>query len=103
MTRAPKDASSTGKLAGPGVGALMLVYCAAPVLLAVGLAGGLGASLRNPWLIGIGRAVLPAAIVSTATRTARRHRSGHADECCPPPERATDRAAAPAASERRPR
>jgi hypothetical protein len=103
MTRPPGDTSSTGELAGLGAGALVLLCCAAPVLLAVGLAAGLGASPRNPWLIGIGCAVVLAVIVCKATRIARHHRSRYADDCSPPRDRTADRVAAALAIDRSPR
>jgi hypothetical protein len=49
------------------------------VLIASGAVAGLGAALRNPWLTRTGTAILLAAIVYTATRVARRHRSEPAD------------------------
>jgi hypothetical protein len=79
MTRPPRDASSTGELAG------------------------LGEMPRNVWLIGIGCAVLLAAIVYAAPGIARPRRSSPADEGGPPPVRAADRVAAPPGSARRPR
>jgi mercuric ion transport protein len=70
MSRSLNATSSTGERAGLGAAALMLICCAAPVLLAGGLAAQLGARLRNRWLIDFGWPVLPAAIVSTARRIA---------------------------------
>jgi hypothetical protein len=56
-----------------------VLCCAGPVLIASGAVAGLGAALRNPWLTRTGTAILLAAIVYTATRVARRHRSEPAD------------------------
>lgn len=80
--------------AGLGAAVLMIVCCAAPVLVAVGALGALGGVLGNPWVIAAAIIVLAAAVI-------RRRRSGrHA--CCPPTEATknpTDRNDAPADQE----
>jgi hypothetical protein len=100
VTRPPQHESPTGVLTVLGAGALMVLCCAGPILLASGVLAGLGAALRNPWLIGIGAAVLAAAIIYTATRIAR-HRGSHEAACCPPADR-TD-PTSPLATKRQPR
>ena len=101
MTRAPQHDSPGGVLTVVGAGALMVLCCAGPVLLASGALAGLGAALRNPWLIAISTTVLLAAIVSTAIRIARRRRSAKSDRCCPPPDPTAS--TTPPASKREPR
>jgi len=101
VTRPPQDSSPTGVLAILGAGALMVLCCAGPVLLASGALAGVGAALHNPWLIGIGAAILAAAIIYTATRIARHRRSAKTDTCCPPADR-TD-PTSPPATKRQPR
>lgn len=64
-----------------GAAALMIACCAGPVLIAGGALSGLGAALRNPWLLGIGAAVILAALGWVASRVAR-HRSAGGDACC---------------------
>lgn len=61
-----------GLLATVGVGALLILCCAAPALIAAGLLGGLGAWLDNPWVIAA--AVVAALVVVWQVWT--RHRRG---------------------------
>ncbi|WP_216207073.1 hypothetical protein [Amycolatopsis aidingensis] len=61
-----------GVLTTLGLGAVLVLCCAAPALIAAGALGALGAWLGNPWVIG---AALAAAVV--IWRIHRRHRRGH--------------------------
>jgi hypothetical protein len=69
-----------------GVGALLVVCCALPVLIAGGVLAGLGGVLGSPWLIGLGVLVVAAAVALTMTRN--RHGSCEAGTgapgCCGP-------------------
>jgi hypothetical protein len=69
-----------------GVGTLLVVCCALPVLIAGGVLAGLGGVLGSPWLIGLGVLVVAAAVAFTMTRN--RHDSceggAGAPGCCGP-------------------
>lgn len=73
-----------------GVGAALLVCCAAPVLIASGTLGVLGGVLGNAWLIGAAVLLLLAAVGYTLHRRVR----GEPPSCCPPghSDPSTDRA-----------
>ena len=81
-----------GLLATLGVGALLILCCAAPVLIAAGTLGALGGILSSPWLLAAGGALLLAALVATVlqvrghSRSAGTSRSSDEDSC-PPPHR----------------
>lgn len=68
-----------GVLGLVGVGALLVVCCAGPVLIAGGALGVLGGALGNPWLIGAA-AVMALAAVGYTLRRRGRGEPG----CCPP-------------------
>lgn len=81
-----------GVLATLGVGAAMLVCCAAPVLLAASTLGALGGILTSPWLQAAGSALLLAALITTVARVRGHSRSTDdapeaSDNCCLPPHR----------------
>jgi membrane protein implicated in regulation of membrane protease activity len=78
------DTDTRGLAATLGIGALLLVCCAAPFLIAAGALGALGAWLGSPWVIA-GAVLAALAVIATVWR---RHRRSHgADRCCPPPSR----------------
>ncbi|WP_006243701.1 hypothetical protein [Mycolicibacterium tusciae] len=79
-----------GVLGLVGVGALLVLCCAGPVLIAGGALGVLGGALGNPWLIGAAAVVVLAAVGYTLHRRGRGETAG----CCPPghPDTSTDRA-----------
>jgi hypothetical protein len=87
----PNASNLGGPLAAVGVGLLMVVCCAGPVLLAAGGLSVLGAALHSPWLL-VGAAALVLAVVGLTVRLvlARRdHGGGGGDTsageaCCPP-------------------
>jgi mercuric ion transport protein len=75
------DGPSGAGLTAAGIGAalLVIVCCAAPVVLAAGALATIGAWLANPWVIAAGAALLIAAL----TLAVRRRREGR-DACHPP-------------------
>lgn len=79
-----------GSLAwGGGVAVLMVVCCAAPALIAGGVAAGalgaLGAWLSNPWVIGLAVALAALVAVRLASHPGRRGpATGSRHDCCPP-------------------
>lgn len=79
------DTDKRGVVAALGVGALLILCCAAPALLAAGLLGGLGTWLGNPWVIAA--AVVAALVVIWQVWT--RHRRGNSGTSggSSPPER----------------
>jgi hypothetical protein len=66
-SRPPNSPNLSGPLAAVGVGLLMVVCCAGPVLLAAGGLSVLGAALHHPWLI-VGAAVVVLAAVGLTVR-----------------------------------
>ena len=77
-----------GVLGLVGVGALLVVCCAGPLLVASGVLGVLGGALSNPWLIGAAAVV----VLAAAGYTLRRRGRGETPGCCPPghPDTSTD-------------
>lgn len=83
MTRHDGDGSG-GVGAGLGVAALvaaMVVCCAAPVLIAGGALGVLGAIVRSGWVIGAAAVLVLAGLAYTV----HRRRVGRSPDCCPSP------------------
>lgn len=73
--------------AGIGAAVLMVICCAAPVLLAAGALGAVGAWLPNPWVIGTAVALVGAVTVSVLRRHSRTGPQSEVDDggdCCPP-------------------
>jgi hypothetical protein len=68
-----------GALAGVGLAALMVLCCAAPVLIAAGVLGVLGAWLASPWVIGAAVLVL---VVGVGAVVGRRRGGGPGDSDC---------------------
>src|SRR6266496_907593 len=93
MSSRPPNSSNASNLGGPlaavGVGLLMVVCCAGPVLLAAGGLSVLGAALHHPWLL-VGAAVLVLAAVGITIRLVRARRdhggggTSAGEACCPP-------------------
>ena len=70
-----------GLLLGAGAALLMVACCALlPILIAGGAIAGLGAFLRNPWVIGAGIALAILALIAISRRGGGT--AGHG--CCPP-------------------
>lgn len=68
-------------LTAAGAPVLMVACCALlPLLVTGGAIAGIGAFLRNPWVIGAGIGVVVLAVVGSA----RRHRRTDSPDCCPP-------------------
>jgi hypothetical protein len=65
-----------------GIGVLLVVCCALPVLIAGGVLAGLGGVLGSPWLLGLGVLVVAAAVAFTMTRN--RHGFPEAGTGTPP-------------------
>lgn len=65
-----------------GATALAVLCCAAPVLIAAGALGALGAVLLNPVLLTAAGIVLAAAVTWVIVRRGRTTRGN--DPCCPP-------------------
>lgn len=62
--------------AGLGVAVLLVVCCAAPVLLAAGVLGAVGAWLSSPWVIGAAVTVAVLAVVTVLARHRSRPTNG---------------------------
>ncbi|WP_264961115.1 hypothetical protein [Mycobacterium kiyosense] len=88
--RTPPGVAGAWALGLVGVGALLVVCCAAPLLVAGGALGVLGGAFGNPWLIAAAAVVVLAAVGYTLRRRGR----GEPPGCCPPghPDTSTDRA-----------
>ena len=84
----PRGPSRTGILTTLGVGALAVLCCAGPALLAGGALSGLGGVLGNPWLIAVGAVLVVAALGYPIARRTRRRAASGLDVCCPPEGRA---------------
>lgn len=67
-------------LATLGVGALLVLCCAAPALIAAGALGALAAWLGNPWVIG----AAVAAVLVVAWQVGTRLRSRYSSTCDAP-------------------
>lgn len=68
-------------LLGVGAAILMIACCALlPLLIAGGAIAGLGGFIRNPWVVGVGIAVLVLVVITSA----KRHRRSDDHDCCPP-------------------
>lgn len=80
MATEPTSFSVAKILALVGIGALPLLCCAGPALIAGGALGVLGGALGNPWLIGATAVVVLAAVGYTL----RRHGHGKDRACTPP-------------------
>jgi hypothetical protein len=63
-------------LAGLGAGALLIVCCAAPVLIVGGVLGVLGAWLLSPWVFGAAVALAMAGGIAWTRRRRRRSDCG---------------------------
>ncbi|AMY26271.1 hypothetical protein H7J07_00310 [Mycobacterium koreense] len=71
----------SGLLLGAGAALLMVACCALlPILIAGGAIAGIGAFLRNPWVIGAGIALAILALIAISRRGGGT--AGHG--CCPP-------------------
>ena len=70
------------------VAALLVVGCCAllPLLVVGGTITGIGTLLRNPWVIGVGIALLAIVLLVVVRRRTRRGRVE--PDCCPPTESA---------------
>lgn len=76
-----------GLLLGAGAVLLMMICCALPVLIAGGMLTGIGGLLLgNPWVIGVGIALLAIVLLVVVRRRTRRGRVE--PDCCPPTESA---------------
>lgn len=76
-----------GLLLGAGAVLLMTICCALPVLIAGGMLTGIGGLLLgNPWVIGVGTALLAIVLLVVVRRRTRRGRVE--PDCCPPTESA---------------
>lgn len=82
-----------GVLTTISVGVVLVLCCAAPVLLAAGALGVLGAWLRNPWVIGA--AVAAALLVAWQVWTRHRGRSNTGGDSGRPRNHDDDRPSAP--------
>ncbi|GAA4127561.1 MULTISPECIES: hypothetical protein [Actinomycetes] len=72
-----------GLLLGAGAAFLMVACCALlPLLVAGGALAGVGAFLRNPWVIGAGVALLAFGGVAATRRPNGGDNAGH--DCCTP-------------------
>jgi hypothetical protein len=89
MATRRRSPGAAGVLGLVGVGALLVVCCAGPALIAGGALGVLGGALGNPWLIGAAAIVVLAAVGYTLRRRGRGEPG-----CCPPghPDTSTGRA-----------
>ncbi|SKM30198.1 Mercuric transporter MerT [Mycobacteroides abscessus subsp. massiliense] len=88
MDSGRNSSGTAGALALLGVGAVLVLCCAAPALIAAGALGVLGGALRSGWLIGASVLVVLAALSYALHRHARR---AGAPDCCPPPPDPTNR------------
>jgi hypothetical protein len=78
-----------GPWAGAGAGLLIVLCCAAPALIATGVAAGtlgaIGAWLANPLVIGVAIALGVVTAVGVTRRVGRRWRHVRSEPgCCPP-------------------
>lgn len=84
MSRTPSP--NRDVLAALGIGALLVVCCALPVLLAAGALGALGGMLGSPWLLAAAVALGLAAVTMAVSRHRRTLRRDDAapdrDDCC---------------------
>ncbi|MCX4581536.1 hypothetical protein [Streptomyces sp. NBC_01481] len=105
---ASREGSGLGGVAAVvGAGLLMVVCCAAPLLVTGGALGGVGGWLDNPWLITVGAVVLLTG-AAYALRCRARRRGARPEDCCPivpgpPPTKKTPRAVTSGEQQRPPR
>lgn len=83
MTSSHNDRRGGGGLLLGAVAALLMVACCAlPILVAGGAIAGVGALLRNPWVIGAGITLAVLALIAISRRRSGGDTATHG--CCPP-------------------
>ncbi len=85
----PGQPAKLGRV-GFAMGALMVVCCAGPALLAAGTLAAIGGAVRDPWAIGAAAMLVLVAVSLTARRWPRNDGNRSAGGCCPSRPQSTD-------------